>query len=115
MPTALPLARAVADPGLTIGQVQAVFFGTSQNLAYNASGGASAQAGPFATSVLRLAIGKSSNVRIAVGDSTITATATSAMLVGPGTEYIGITSGQYLAAISDDATTGSLNITTTLP
>ena len=90
---------------------QVIHLGASQDLAYNAAGGASVRAGPFAAQVLRLALWVAGTVRISIGDGTVAATSSSTVIVGIGVEFIGIKSGQYLAAISNDATTGSLNIT----
>lgn len=113
----LPLASGTTRPGYPTGETEsvapAIYLGASVNLAYEAAAGASQRAGPFATAILRLALA-SGNVRIATGDGTVVATATATLLVGPGTEYIAIERGEYLAALSNDTTAGSLNITESL-
>lgn len=108
--------RALAAPprGFSSDAVQVILWGTSANLSFNAAGGASVRNGPWDTSCLRLAIGAAQNVRVNVGDGTVVATSASALFVGPGVEHIAIQPGQYVAAISDDAGTGSLNITEAL-
>jgi hypothetical protein len=89
----------------------------SQNVAYNAAGGASVQSAAFgsqtyAIRVVVVGVVDSTNngARIAVGDNP-TASATSTMLPNNFVEYIKCSPGQKVAALSNTAVTGSLNVT----
>jgi|RhiMetdeSRZDD1v2_1073273.scaffolds.fasta_scaffold797566_2 hypothetical protein len=94
-------------------------LGASQNVAYNAAGGASAASTVFgaqtyqvrvvAISGVAAAIGDA--VRIVVGDGTPTATATSTVLSVNQAEYLTCTPGQKVAVLSNNASTGTLNVT----
>ena len=83
---------------------------STQDLTFNAAGGSSVRSTQLTLRTIRLALGKQANVRLAIGDVTVTATAAGFLFVGPGTEFFQIESGQYIAAISDDTTTGTLNV-----
>src|SRR5262245_46164501 len=93
-------------------------LGASQNVAYNAAGGASAASAAFgaqtyqirvlAVSGVAAAIGDA--VRVVVGDGTPTASATSAALPLNQVEYLTCTPGQKIAVLSNNASTGTLNV-----
>lgn len=113
-PVPQPASWVSAPPGISpYGEdnFQVIFWGASSNISFNASGGAATLGGPYQSSVIRIACGAARNVRLAIGDSGVTAGAGSTLFVGPGVEFIGITPGQYVSAISDDASAGSINIT----
>jgi hypothetical protein len=91
----------------------AISWGASSNLAYNAAGGAATSAGPFSTGVIRLAL-SSGNVYLAIGSTSGNAQSAlnpGTLIMGPGIEFVAIPNGWYLAAISEDTGTGSINIT----
>ena len=112
MQTQLPAARAVPELFASNGNVQVIYPGTAVDQAYNASGGASVRVGPLSCSVIRLAVATSSSFRFAIGDNSVAATATdNTLFVGPGVESFGFVPGNYIAFISNDATTGTVNIT----
>jgi hypothetical protein len=88
---------------------------TSQNVAVATSGGASAQSTAFGAQTLwvRLAFSSSttgSGVRYNFGASP-TATSTSTLLPANWVEVVKVNPGQKLAALSNDASSQSLNIT----
>ena len=93
--------------------------GASQNIAYNAAGGASTASTAFGAQTYWIRVCAvatypavtGDGVRIVVGDGTPTATATSTLLPLNWVETIAVTPGQKIAALSNNATTGSLNIT----
>jgi hypothetical protein len=93
-------------------------IGASQNVAYAAAGGASAQSTAFGAQtrwIRVVAVGVVSatidGVRIAV-DTSPTATATSTLLPVNWVEVIQVTPGQKIAVLGNAATgTGSVNIT----
>jgi hypothetical protein len=90
-------------------------LGASQNLAFNAAGGGSVASAAFGTQTYQVRVtftGPAGNgVRITVGDGTPTAGASSTLLPAGWVEYLTVTPGQKLAAISDTATAGTLSIT----
>ena len=90
--------------------VQVILHNASQDVSFNASGGAVVTAGPFDTSVVRIAIPNQQNVRIAFGPSGTTVTSSGPLFVGPGVEHVAIQVGWYLAAISNDGSGGNFNI-----
>jgi len=91
--------------------------GASQNVAYATAGGVSAASNAFGaqTYAIRVsapgALSATVGVRINVNDGTPTATATSTLLPVNWVEYIAVTPGQKIAAISNDAVAGSLSVT----
>lgn len=92
--------------------VPAILIGTSQNLSYNVAGGASAQSQAFGDNTTLIEVAAhvtGSGVRIATGTAPV-ASATSKLLPGSGTWFFVVAPGWKLAAISDDATTGTINI-----
>jgi hypothetical protein len=98
--------------GLATNSVQPlVFLGTGQDVNYNATGGASVNAGPFTTTGLRLALAASDSVRFLIGGSSVAAVATSSLFVGPGVEFVPIPIGAYIAFLGNTASTGTINIT----
>jgi hypothetical protein len=89
--------------------------GTSQNVTYLASGSASAQSTAFSAGCTMVQISvhlgaTATGVRIA-GGTNPTATATSTLLPASGTWFCGVSPGWKIAALSDDANGGSINIT----
>ena len=93
-------------------------FISSQDVSYAASGGTSAASTAFGaqTRWIRVcAVGllsaTNTGVRIIVGDGTPVAVATSTLLPLNWEQIILVTPGQKIAALSDKAATGSLNIT----
>lgn len=91
----------------------AISWGASVNLAYNASGGSAVNTGPFSTGIIRIAQA-SGNVYVAIGNSGANAQSAlnpGTLVIGPEVEFIAIPNGWFVAAISFDASTGTLNIT----
>lgn len=90
--------------------------GTVNNVTFAAAGGASAQSAAFGaqTRSIRIcvqgAVTATSGLRIAVGDNP-TASATTALLPVNWVEYIKVTPGQKIAALSNDTVTGTLSVT----
>lgn len=92
----------------------------TQNVAYNASGGASTQSTAFQndstlgiTEAILITLptnAVSGNVRIQIGMNP-TATGTTTMLPAPGAYIFGVPKGGKLAVLSNDAGTGSITIT----
>lgn len=89
----------------------------SQNVAYSGSAGASVQSSAFGAQtywIRAVAVGAvtatNTGVHIAVGDNP-TATSSSPLLPLNWIEYIECVPGQKVAALSDTATTGTLNVT----
>jgi hypothetical protein len=80
----------------------------------HAAAGASTASTTFGTQTRAIrvsvpgAITATSGVRIAVGDGTPTASATSALLPVNWIEYIIVTSGQKIAVLGNDTVTGNL-------
>ena len=93
--------------------------GASANLAYNANNGVSAPSAAFGAQTYWIRVCAvatypavtGDGVRIVVGDGTPAAGATSTLLPLNWVEVIAVTPGQRIAAISNNATTGSLSIT----
>jgi len=93
--------------------------GSAQNVAFAAAGGASAQSAAFGsqTRAIRVCVpipysGTGSTavgVRIEIGDNP-TASASSALLPGNEPEVFIVSPGQKIAVLSNDATTGNLNV-----
>jgi hypothetical protein len=94
-------------------------LGASQNLAYNAAGGASAASAAFGAQTYQIrvvalsgaAAALNDGVRVVVGDGTPAAGATSTLLPLNQPEYLTCAPGQKIAALSNNASTGSLNVT----
>lgn len=89
----------------------------SQNVAYAASGGASAASAVLGSQtywVMVSAVGAvtatNAGVRIAIGDGTPTASATSTLVPLNYPLIFACTPGQKVAVISTDAGTGTLNV-----
>ena len=92
-------------------------FITSQNVAYAASGGSSAASNAFGAQtrwirVVAAGVVNATNngVRIIVGETPV-ADSTSMLLPLNWEQIIMVTPGQKVAALSDKAATGSLNVT----
>jgi hypothetical protein len=89
----------------------------SQGLAFAGSAGASAASAAFASQtrwVMVAAVGNyaiGSGVRIAIGDGTPVASASSTLLPVNFPMIFACTPGQKVAAISNDSSTGSLSVT----
>lgn len=94
-------------------------LGASQNVAYNAAGGASAASTAFGSQTFQICVvaisavaaAAGDAVRIVVGDGTPTAGATSSVLPLNVVEYFTCSPGQKIAVLSNNASTGTLNIT----
>lgn len=111
-----PLPPITVPPGKSrdaTENVPVILWGASQDISYNQAGGGSTNAGPFTASLVRLAQGGTANVRVAIGNSGVTATSSSTLLL-PGVEFVAFTPGSYIAVISNDATSGSINVTQAL-
>lgn len=90
---------------------------TSQNVSYNAAGGASAQSAAFGSQtywIRVVSVGVVSatidGVRIAIGTNP-TASATSTLLPVNWVEYIKVTPGEKIAVLGNNTGTGTVNIT----
>ena len=89
--------------------------GTVNNVTFAAAGSGSAQSAAFGaqTRSIRIcvqgAVTTTSGLRIAVGDNP-TASATTALLPVNWVEYIKVTPGQKVAALSNDTVTGTLSV-----
>ncbi len=104
----------VTAAGFSGSAIPAVQIGTSQDLAYNAAGGANAQSNAFGikTSVIEVAAHiTGTGVRIAIGLNPDATSGTNKLLPGSGSWYFVVAPGWKLAAVSDDVTSGTLNIT----
>jgi hypothetical protein len=94
-------------------------LGASQNVAYNAAGGASAASAAFGAQTFQIRVSAVSaaaaavgdGVRIVIGDGTPAASATSTLLALNWEAYFTVTPGQKIAVLSNNASTGSLNVT----
>jgi hypothetical protein len=89
----------------------------TQNVAYAAAGGASAQSTAFGSQTYAIRVCSAGivsasidGVRIAVGDNP-TATATSPLLPVQWVEYIKCGPGQKIAVLGNNTGTGSVNVT----
>lgn len=86
------------------------------NVTFNAAGGASVQSAAFGSQTYWIrvcaqgVVSATSGVRISVGDSP-TADSTTAYLPVNWVEYIKVTPGQKIAALSNDTITGTLSVT----
>lgn len=94
--------------------------GVSQNVAFAASGGASAASTAFGSQTYQIRVSVSGTgfvagtggVRIRIGDGTPTATATDTFLPNASPyEYFSVSPGQKIAVIGNDAGTGNLSVT----
>jgi outer membrane protein W len=93
--------------------------GASQNVAFNAAGGASAASTTFGVQTYQIRVAVSGTgfvagtggARIVIGDGTPTATATSMFLPNAAVEYFTCTPGQKIAVLGNDAGTGNLSVT----
>jgi hypothetical protein len=112
-PISTPTAQHAGSPHYASVPVILPDNADGADLAYNASGGAVVSAGPFNTSVIRIAIGTTGNFRFWRGAQG-SQTGTGVLFVGPGVEYFGINPGEYVNAISNDTSAGTLNITPAL-
>ena len=89
----------------------------TQNVAYAAAGGASAQSAAFGSQTYAIRVcsagvvsGTIDGVRIAVGDNP-TASATSALLPVQWVEYIRCSPGQKIAVLGNNTGTGTVSVT----
>jgi hypothetical protein len=100
-------------------KVSASRQGASQNVAFAASGGASAASTAFGTETYQIMLSVSGTgfvagtggVRVRVGDGTPTATATDTFVSTGVITYFVVTPGQKVAVIGNDAGTGNLSVT----
>ena len=94
-------------------------LGASQNVAYNAAGGASTASTAFGSQTTQIRVLATSGVAGAIGDGvrviieagTPSAVATSTVIPLNIPEYFSVSPGQKIAALSNNASTGSLNVT----
>lgn len=94
----------------------AISWGASVNLTYQNNSGSGVSAGPFSTGVVRIAQ-PSGNVYVAIGSSSVNAIANlnpGTLVIGPEVEFVAVPNGWYVAAISFDTTTGTINLTSAL-
>jgi outer membrane protein W len=92
-------------------------MGATQNVAFNAAGGASTQSTTFGSQTYQIRVAVSGTgsvagtggVRIAIGDNP-TATATSMFVPNVVAEYFTVTPGQKVAVLGNDAGTGNLSV-----
>lgn len=87
-------------------------LGASQNISYNASGGAVVRSTAFGASTyaIMLSVTDSAVIRIAIGLDP-TAGPTTTRIPGAALLIFGADPGGFISVISNDATPGSLNIT----
>ena len=92
--------------------------GASQNIAYAAAGGASTASTAFGAQTYWIRVcavgvvsGTLDGVRVAVGDGTPTASATSTLLPLNWVEIINVTPGQKIAVLGNNTLTGTINVT----
>lgn len=95
--------------------IQAVQLGTSQNVSYNAAGGASTQSSAFGSSTTLIAVAinvaaADSGIRVAIAASP-TASSTTTLLPASGVYYFAVMPAWKIAVLSNNATTGSINVT----
>lgn len=94
--------------------VPAIQIGTSQDITYNAAGGANVQSDAFGAQTTLIEVAAhvtGSGVRIATGTDPDATSGTHKLLPGSGTWFFVVAPGWKLAAVSDDTATGVLNIT----
>lgn len=95
--------------------IQAIQLGTSQNVSYNASGGASTPSTAFGASTTLIAVALNvasgdSGVRVAIAASP-TASSTTSLLPASGVYYFSVMPAWKIAVLSNNATTGTINVT----
>lgn len=95
--------------------IPVIRLGTTQNVAYNAAGGASTQSTAFGASTTLILIAAripaaNTGVRIAIASSP-TATSSTTLIPASGWFYAEVQPGWKLAVLSDDTGTGTINIT----
>lgn len=95
--------------------IQAVQLGATQNVAYNAAGGASTSSTAFgaATTLIAISLNIASTdtgIRIAIAASP-TASSTTTWLPTSGVYYFAVMPGWKVAVLSNNATTGSIGVT----
>lgn len=89
--------------------------GATQNIAFNAAGGASVQSTAFAVQTYWIMVAfpgaytATSGMRIAIGDSP-TASATSQFIPPNECVYFAVTPGQKIAVLSNDAVANGANV-----
>lgn len=111
--SAQPRAPGASNPD----PIQAVSWGTAQDVSYPATGNTPVTAGPFNCVLLRLAcycVSGASGLRVAHASSSaaaITACSPGTWMPGSEVEHLAIQSGDYVAVVSNDSNTGILNIT----
>lgn len=105
----------ITAAGLMGSTIPAIQIGVSQDLAYNASGGANKQSAAFGANTTLIEVSAhitGSGVRIAAGlNPDVTDGQTHELLPGSGAWFFVVSPGWKIAAISDDAATGFINIT----
>ena len=94
-------------------------LGAAQNVAFNATGGASAASTAFGAQTYQIRVSVSGTgfvagtggVRVKIGDGTPAAAATDTFIPSIAVEYFTVTPGQKIAVIGNDAGTGNLSVT----
>ena len=93
--------------------------GASQNVAFAASGGASAASTAFSSQCYQIMVSVSGTsfvagtggVRVRIGDGTPSATASDTFIPNIGIAYFTVSPGQKIAVLGNDAGTGNLSVT----
>ncbi len=110
------LAQNISTPVGNNGvPIQAIQLGASQNVSYAAAGGTSATSSAFGanTRLIQISVNISSTdsgIRIATGSAPI-ASSTTTLIPASGVYYFAVGGGQKVAVLSDNATTGTINVT----
>lgn len=99
--------------------IQAIQWGASADVAYNAAGGGLSTGGPYGALLVRLAVsvGSGTGIRVAFGPSIAAAEAACSpgvLIPGSAIEFTNIPYGSYVAVISNDTNAGNLNVTLAL-
>lgn len=108
------MSGTITAAGFGGSSVPAIQIGTVQDLAYHATGGANAQSAAFGANTHVIDVSAhitGTGVRIATGVNPDVTTGTHKLLPGSGSFVFVVAPGWKIAAISDDATTGFINIT----
>lgn len=110
-------AQARAPGASNPDPIQAVSWGTAQDVSYPASGNTPATAGPFNCVLLRLAcfcVSGATGLRVTHASSAaaaIAAMAPGSYLPGTMVDHLAIQPGDFVAVVSNDSNTGVLNVT----
>src|SRR5215470_2854975 len=107
--------------GLVYDKQPASRCGATQNVAFNASGGASSQSTNFGAQTYQIRVAVSgtgfaaapaftAGARVAIGDNP-TASATTTFVPVQCIDYFAVTPGQKIAVLGNDTGTGNLSVT----